>query len=78
MAVTAAQLNRCDVVIFDDDGVVIVTAAYAQSVANVEQAREDLGAERLDELGAGVLGLGQFCVQHIDWDFQKFWMFRKL
>lgn len=65
MAVTAAQLNRCDVVISDDDGVVIVTAAYALYVANVAQARAYLGAEKQDDLGAGVIGLAQFWVQHI-------------
>ncbi len=49
MAVTGVQLNRCDVVISDDDGVVIGTAAYALYVANVAQARAYLGAEKQDD-----------------------------
>ena len=55
-----AAVNPGDVVIADDDGVVVVPAAFAQTAADAAEAREANEAEKRTKLAAGVLGLDMY------------------
>ena len=55
-----AWVNPGDVIVADDDGVVVVPAAYAQAAADAAEAREANEAEKRAKLASGVLGLDMY------------------
>ena len=58
-----ACVNPGDVIVADDDGVVVVPAAYAQAAADAAEAREANEAEKRARLASGVLGLDMYSMR---------------
>ena len=58
-----ALVNPGDVIVADDDGVVVVPAAYAQAAADAAEAREANEAEKRARLASGVLGLDMYSMR---------------